>query len=137
MAYFGRQHIGSEFLLLLPLCVIVIVLGWYLGPGLALALLPKQGVLHKKMQEIAGVFPRDLSTIGYISMVSLIFHLLQISLHQIMAAGFGSHIPLARAFRVTIPVVNILSTLPISWNGLGMRENGYVFFLAPLIYSLP
>lgn len=134
MAYFGRQHIGSEFLLLLPLCVIVIVLGWYLGPGLALALLPKQGVLHKKMQEIAGVFPRDLSTIGYISMVSLIFHLLQISLHQIMAAGFGSHIPW-HVLLVTIPVVNILSTLPISWNGLGMRENGYVFFLAPLILS--
>ena len=30
----------------------------------ALAFLPKQGVLHKKMQEIAGVFPRDLGTIG-------------------------------------------------------------------------
>ena len=51
-----------------------------------------------------------------------------------MAAGFGSHIPW-HVLLVTIPVVNILSTLPISWNGLGMRENGYVFFLAPLILS--
>jgi len=134
MAFFGRQHIAGEFLLLLPLCVIVIVLGWYFGPGLALALLPKQGVLHKKMQEIAGVFPRDLGTIGYISMVSLVFHLLQISVHQIMAAGFGIYIPW-HVLLVTIPVVNILSTLPISWNGLGVRENGYVFFLTPLILS--
>ena len=134
MAFFGRQHMGSEFLLLLPLCVIVVVMGWYFGPGLALALLPKQGVIHKKMQEIAGAFPRDLGTIGYISLVSFVFHLLQISLHQIMAAGFGIHIPW-QVLLVTIPVVNILSTLPISWNGLGVRENGYVFFLAPLILS--
>ena len=134
MAFFGRQHIGSEFLLLLPLCVICIVMGWYFGPGLALALLPEQGVIHKKMQEIAGVFPRDLGTIGYISLVSFIFHLVQISLHQIMAAGFGVHIPWS-VLLVTIPMVNILSTLPISWNGLGVRENGYVFFLAPVILS--
>jgi uncharacterized membrane protein YbhN (UPF0104 family) len=51
-----------------------------------------------------------------------------------MASGFGTHIPW-HVLLVTIPVVNILSTLPISWNGLGVRENGYVFFLAPLILS--
>lgn len=134
MVFFGRQHIGREYLLLLPLCVIVIVISWYFGPRIGLAVLPKQGVLHKKLQEIAGVFPRDIRIIGYISLVSLVFHLLQISLHQIMASGFGIHIPW-HVLLVTIPVVNILSTLPISWNGLGVRENGYVFFLAPLILS--
>ena len=134
MALFGRQHIGGEFLLLLSLGIAVIVLGWYFGPSLALAWLPKQGVLHNKVQEIAGVFPRDLGTIVYISLVSLMFHLTQISLHQIMAAGFGIHIPWHILLGI-IPVVNILSTLPISWNGLGVRENGYVFFLAPFILS--
>jgi uncharacterized membrane protein YbhN (UPF0104 family) len=134
MGFFGRQHIGSEYLVLLPLSVVAIVMSWYFGPGLGLAVLPKQGVLHKKLREIAGVFPRDIGTIGYISLVSLLFHLLQISLHQIMASGFGTHIPW-HVLLVTIPVVNILSTLPISWNGLGVRENGYVFFLAPLILS--
>jgi uncharacterized membrane protein YbhN (UPF0104 family) len=36
---------------------------------------------------------------------------------------------------VTIPVINILSSLPISWSGLGVRENGYLFFLAPQFIS--
>ncbi|MPZ78441.1 MAG: hypothetical protein GEU77_18205 [Deltaproteobacteria bacterium] len=134
MAFFGRQHIGSEYLVLLPVGIIAIVMGWYFGPGIALAVLPKGGVLHQKMQEIARVFPRNLATIGYISVISLVFHLLQIFIHQVMAAGFGIQIPW-QVLLVTIPVVNILSSLPISWNGLGVRENGYVFFLAPLFLS--
>jgi len=109
-------------------------MGWYFGPGIALAVLPKGGALHPKMQEIARVFPRHPATIGYISLISLLFHLLQIFLHQVMAAGFGIEIPW-HVLLVTIPVVNILSSLPISWNGLGVRENGYVFFLAPLFLS--
>ncbi len=32
-------------------------------------------------------------------------------------------------------MINILSSLAISWNGLGVRENGYLFFLAPLFIS--
>lgn len=134
MAFFGRQIIGSEYLVLLPVGMLTIVIGWYFGPGIALAVLPKGGVLHQKMQEIARVFPRNPATIGYISLISLIFHLLQIFLHQVMAAGFGIQIPW-QVLLVFIPVVNILSSLPISWNGLGVRENGYVFFLAPLFLS--
>jgi hypothetical protein len=78
------------------------------------------------MQEIAGVFPRNIATVAYVSAISLLFHLLQISTHQIMAYGFGIHIPW-QTLLITIPVVNIASTLPISWNGLGVRENGYGF----------
>jgi glycosyltransferase 2 family protein len=134
MAFFGRQHIGSEYLVMLSVCIIAIVIGWYFGPGIALAVLPKGGALHLKMQEITRVFPRNPATIGYISLISLLFHLLQISLHQVMAAGFGIQIPW-HLLLVTIPIINILSSLPISWNGLGVRENGYIFFLAPPLLS--
>jgi uncharacterized membrane protein YbhN (UPF0104 family) len=134
MAFFGRQHIGSEFLVLLPVCIFTVVLAWYFGPAIALAVLPKRGALHKNMEEIARVFPRDLATISYISLLSLVFHLLQIFLHQVMAAGFGIQIPWP-VLLVTVPMINILSSLPISWNGLGVRENGYLFFLTPLYLS--
>jgi uncharacterized membrane protein YbhN (UPF0104 family) len=86
------------------------------------------------MEQITQVFPRDPATISYISLISLVFHLLQIGLHQVMAAGFGIQIPWA-VLLLTIPVINILSSLPISWNGLGVRENGYLFFLAPQFVS--
>jgi hypothetical protein len=45
-----------------------------------------------------------------------------------MASALGAEIPLATLF-VVIPLVNIASSLPISWNGLGVRENSYMFFL--------
>lgn len=134
MAAFGHDAIGRDYLMLLIVCTIAAVLGWYFVPGIALTVLPKQGALHQKMQEAAGVFPRNIFTIGYISAVSLVFHLLQISTHQIMAHGFGIHISW-QTLLIAIPVINILSTLPISWNGLGVRENGYVFFLAPIVIS--
>jgi uncharacterized membrane protein YbhN (UPF0104 family) len=127
---FGRHTIATEYLALMLICVSAIMLGWYFGPGIAMYMVPKEGLLHQKLQAMAGVFPRNIVTIAYISIISLVFHLLQISLHQVMALGFGIHIPW-RALLVTIPVVNIVSSLPISWNGLGVRENGYVFFLAP------
>ena len=134
MAFFDRQHIGSEYIVLLPGCIIAVVVAWYFGPGIALAVLPKGGALHKNMEQIAQVFSRDPATISYISLISLRFHLLQIFLHQLMAAGFGIQIPWP-VLLVSIPVINILSSLPISWNGLGVRENGYLFFLAPLFIS--
>jgi uncharacterized membrane protein YbhN (UPF0104 family) len=134
IAFVGRQHIGREYLVLLPACITAIVAAWYFGPGIALAALPKGGALHKNMEQIAQVFPRDPATVSYISLISMVFHLLQICLHQIMAAGFGIQIPWA-VLLVTIPVINILSSLPISWNGLGVRENGYLFFLAPQFVS--
>jgi uncharacterized membrane protein YbhN (UPF0104 family) len=134
MVFSGLQHIGSEYLMLLPVCIIAVVIAWYFGPRIALAVLPKGGALHKNMEQIAQVFPRDPATISYISLISLVFHLLQIGLHQVMAAGFGIQIPWP-VLLVTIPVINILSSLPISWNGLGVRENGYLFFLAPLFLS--
>ncbi len=134
MVFSGRQHIGSEYLMLLPVCIIAVVIAWYFGPRIALAVLRKGGALHKNMEQIAQVFPRDPATISYISLISLVFHLLQIGLHQVMAAGFGIQIPWP-VLLVTIPVINILSSLPISWNGLGVRENGYLFFLAPLFLS--
>jgi uncharacterized membrane protein YbhN (UPF0104 family) len=134
IALVGRQHIGREYLVLLPACITAVVAAWYFGPGIALATMPKGGALHKNVEQIAQVFPRDSTTISYISLISLVFHLLQIGLHQVMAAGFGIHIPWA-VLLVTIPVINILSSLPISWNGLGVRENGYLFFLAPQFVS--
>jgi hypothetical protein len=134
IAFVGRQHIGREYLVLLPASIIAVVVTWSFGPGIALAALPKGGALHKNMEQVTQVFPRDPATISYVSLISLVFHLLQIFLHQVMAAGFGIQIPWP-VLLVTIPVINILSSFPISWNGLGVRENGYLLFLAPQFLS--
>jgi uncharacterized membrane protein YbhN (UPF0104 family) len=46
-----------------------------------------------------------------------------------MGWGFGVSLSLSLLL-VAIPFINIISSLPISWNGVGFREAGYVFFLA-------
>jgi uncharacterized membrane protein YbhN (UPF0104 family) len=47
-----------------------------------------------------------------------------------MAQALGVTVPWPTLL-VSIPFVNVLSNLPISWQGLGVRENGYAFFLVP------
>jgi hypothetical protein len=67
-----------------------------------------------------------------ISLLSIVFHLSQISLHAVMAAALGVSVPWPLLL-VAVPFINILATLPVSWNGLGVRERAYVFFLVPSV----
>jgi len=58
----------------------------------------------------------------------LFFHLFQLGLQGLIAAAVGLSIPFWYLL-LFIPVVQILSTLPISFGGLGLREGGYIIFL--------
>jgi hypothetical protein len=89
-----------------------------------------------KLQQVMAIFPRDLKTLSTITSLSIVFHLLQISLHAVMAYGMGITISFTTLLLV-IPFVNIVCSLPISWNGLGVREKAYTYFLtaAPAIVT--
>jgi hypothetical protein len=90
-----------------------------------------------KLRQVAAIFPRDPTVLTIITAISVVFHCTQILLHAVMADAVGATIPLATLF-VVIPLVNIASSLPISWNGLGVRENSYIYFLttAPALVSV-
>ena len=47
-----------------------------------------------------------------------------------MGLGVGQSVSISLLFSV-IPLVAILTSLPISWNGLGVREYAYQAFLSP------
>jgi uncharacterized membrane protein YbhN (UPF0104 family) len=140
MALFTSFALGNEFVpdhfveVLMALCVGFITI-WLAGPML-LTHIPflRQLPIAQKLDEVAKMFPRNPRTLLTITSISVVFHTLQISLHAVMAAGVGAYIPWATLF-VVIPFVNIASSLPISWNGIGVRENSYIFFLAPTILS--
>ncbi|MCB0318420.1 MAG: flippase-like domain-containing protein [Bdellovibrionales bacterium] len=128
-AYFHKEKIDSFFYLFLIALCSAIVVGWILGPAILLKFYPKHFKFRNKVEEIAKAFPKDPKVLITITLLSAIFHLIQIYLHKFMGAGLGIDLswPLLLA---TVPFVNILSSLPISWNGLGVRETGYIFFLA-------
>jgi hypothetical protein len=133
----GNDRVPQNLISLLLLMVLGFIGVWLIGPWLLINFpFLKNTKLSAKLQQVAAIFPRDPKTLLIITGISLVFHTLQISLHAVMAAGMGINIPLATLF-VVIPFVNIASSLPISWQGLGVRENSYIFFLtaAPSIVS--
>jgi uncharacterized membrane protein YbhN (UPF0104 family) len=136
-AIMGRDRVAPDLIQLLLLLVIGCTAGWLIGPWL-LPRLPflKNSRIGEKLQQVMAIFPRDPKTLLIITGISIVFHLTQISLHAVMAAGMGIHIPFTTLLLV-IPFVNIVCSLPISWNGLGVREQAYTYFLmtTPAIVS--
>lgn len=132
---FGSARVPGWLLFSLLVLIVGFIAGWIIGPWL-LTLLPNNTKFANKMRQVAAIFPRDFTTLGIITSLSVVFHCTQILLHSVMAVAVGADIPIATLF-VVIPLVNIASSLPISWNGLGVRENSYIYFLtaAPALVS--
>lgn len=129
-ASFENDAIKSEFKYILYALALVIIIGWFVGPKLVLSFLKPPNKLHEIAKDLVAVFPKDPKRILYISFISACFHTIQILLHYAMAVAVGVHIPLSYLF-VVIPFINTMSSLPISWQGLGVRENTYRLFLVP------
>jgi uncharacterized membrane protein YbhN (UPF0104 family) len=110
------------------------ILGWFTGPFIARKFLPSESKLREKIENVTKAFPTDPKTILFISALSLLFHSIQLLLHYWMGYIVFVDLPLKELF-IIIPIINILATLPISWNGLGVREQAYAFFLAPHLLS--
>ncbi len=131
---FGRLVKDPALALFLDSLGFVLLAGWFLGPRILLAIVGPQNKYRQKAEEVTGVFPQNPARLVYISLVSVAFHFWQIVLHFLIGQALGVTIPLAILF-VTIPFVNMMASLPISWNGLGVREKAYVFFMHPAILS--
>jgi glycosyltransferase 2 family protein len=129
----GRGIVENEFVFALIILIVGFISAWILGPTL-LKRIPylRNSKLAGKLNNVAEMVPRKNRVLVLITAISVIFHSLQISMHALMAYGVGASIPWGTLF-VVIPFVNIASSLPISWNGLGVREKSYEFFLTPLL----
>ena len=130
----NTEHLHPQLLAALSLLAPAIILGWIFGPWFLRKVWTRPGKIHAKLQQALNAFPRKVSVLLFVSFLSLLFHLTQISLHMLMAYGLGVSIPWG-VLLVVVPFVNIVSSLPISWMGLGVRENAYIFFLSPLFLS--
>ncbi len=124
---------GNVILPSIAVCILV-PLSWVLAPrALALILKMFPGA-EKRSKGVLEAFPTDRATLVFASGISLVFHLLQISLFALITHGLGAHIPWPFLL-VAIPFANIASNLPLSWMGLGIRENAYIFFFVPAYLS--
>jgi hypothetical protein len=67
----------------------------------------------------------------WVTLLSLVVQLANVVLAWLVGEGLGLHVP-PLYYGVLIPLVSILTLLPISLNGMGLREGGTVLLLAPL-----
>jgi glycosyltransferase 2 family protein len=134
LCIFGMQQLPYRVVYLLSGIGFSVVLGWFVGPRLVQHFLPKNSKLRRTVEVSLKVFTRKPSVLVSITILSLLFHLLQIGLHRIMGDALGVSLPWEYLL-VAVPFTNIVSTLPISWQGLGVRENAYRFFFTPLVLS--
>jgi len=129
LSVYALEHDKIDFALKLFLLgsAILICVGWVVGPSLLLKLTPKNNKYRSKIERVSAQFPRSWSKLGYITLISVLFHSAQILTNGYMIRTLGIDVSWPMIF-AAIPFVNILGTLPISWQGLGVRELSLVFF---------
>lgn len=111
--------------------LIALALGWWFGPTLLNMIFPTNHKWSDALNKITSAFPKQKEPLIKASFVSLTFHSLQLFMHLIIAKELNS--PLSAIYLLaTVPFVNIVSSLPISFfNGLGVREAMYCMLLMP------
>ena len=63
------------------------------------------------------------------ALLSLVVHLIQAWMHVLMGRALDLNVPYSFAI-IVYPLVGTFAAIPISLNGLGLREGGYIFLLA-------
>lgn len=79
----------------------------------------------------AGLYLKDRRGMVVVTVLSLVVQLANVVLAWLVGVGLGLPIP-PLYYGVLVPLVTVLTLLPISLNGMGLREGGTVLLLAPL-----
>ncbi|MBN8548457.1 MAG: flippase-like domain-containing protein, partial [Deltaproteobacteria bacterium] len=130
VAIFGQPLLDARLVYVLLATLFAVIAVWFIAPSIIFRIVPDNTKIGSILRHIFQVFPRSPGTVAAITLISVVFHFSQIGLHGMILHSLGADVSWP-VLLTTIPFVNILATLPLSWNGLGVRENSYVFFLFP------
>ena len=107
--------------LALPAIAIIVCALWF-GPRLITKFIPQHTKLYRLASETRRAFPENASTQLLVTRIAIGFHCIQIFTYYIISNELGTGMSLAYLF-ATVPLINIASTLPLSINGLGIRDS--------------
>jgi uncharacterized membrane protein YbhN (UPF0104 family) len=111
--------------------ILMLIVGWFIGPIIVLKLLPHSFKLRPLLEDVLKAFPRKFKPFMISTLLSVGVHTLQISMTILMSVEVGANVPIGHLFSA-IPIVNAVSSLPISIQGIGVREKMYEIFFIPL-----
>lgn len=89
---------------------------------------PKVQRMLTEMADSAASLNSRKSALGLALLISLAFQFLTIVEHYLFMLALGLAVPFAYTV-FFIPILTFVASLPISINGLGIREGGYAYFL--------
>lgn len=133
--------IGAVALLLFPeyrLPPTILYVTYAIGAGLLLGLLSlpflsrvmpgKNHRIAKNLHIALQRYPRHWHAIVNAMLISVVVHIIQVWMHVLIGRALNFDIPWSYAL-IIYPLVGTFSALPISLNGIGLREGGYIFML--------
>ncbi len=103
--------------------------GWRLLPRVLPLFLVPENRLRQLIERDLAPYWSDVRLLAVVGVLSMAFHFSQIGVLVLLTHALGVRVPWSYCF-VFGPLVNIMSAVPVSLNGLGVREGGYVYFLA-------
>jgi glycosyltransferase 2 family protein len=103
--------------------------GWRSLPAVLPKVLREENRLRRLLERDLAPYWNDSRLLAEVSLLSLVFHFSQISVLIILTHALALPVAWSYCF-IFGPLVNIMSAVPVSLNGLGVREGGYVFFLS-------
>ena len=106
---------------------VLLFLGWWTCPRLV-RLLPAPNHFRRQVETELGPFWRDRRLLLRVTGVSLVFHTTQVAVQWVLARAAGVTLPFSYCL-IYHPVISVMTALPLSVAGLGVREGGYLFFL--------
>lgn len=105
------------------------VVAWWLLPRSLVWLFVPQHVVHRWNDKIFGPYQKEPRLLLQVCGLALGFHAFQMGLLSILAHSLDLVVPFWYLV-LCFPLVTLLSALPFSFGGLGVREGGFVFFLS-------
>ena len=106
------------------ICIIALLLGLPMAYKLLSGIWPKIG---KRLAVLLAFWEKPKALFAALSL-SLVLQVLGISAVVLLAKDMGLSPPVLFYF-AAFPLVAILTILPISFNGIGIREGGFIYFL--------
>lgn len=113
----------STFALALGLLV-----GWILLPVIYRVIRLTVNPIGKSIAIAIETYGSAGKPIAMAIILSLIVHFIQAGCHVILGLSLDFQIPWSYSF-ILYPLVGIFMAIPVSFNGIGLREGGYLFLL--------
>jgi uncharacterized protein (TIRG00374 family) len=122
---FGYNYLhGSRLEWLLPFIILFFIIGSFLFFGLRLG---RRIKFLSEFHDYFYLYRNQKGVIAKALILSLFIQFAGILAVYFLALGLGQHIPFL-AFLIYLPLIILVSLIPISISGLGVREGAFVIF---------